>query len=79
MRKNTPQKEVRERTVGYIVAALSLIAGLAWNDAVKGLIEFVFPLKENTLSAKFIYAGTITIAVVALTVYLNKLFTDDNA
>lgn len=68
------KKEVRERTLGYIAAAFSLVAGLAWNDAVKSLIESVFPLKETTLPAKFIYAATVTLFVIIFTVYLTRLF-----
>ena len=78
--KNTAvsiRNEVRERTVGYIAAAFSVVAGLAWNDAVKALIEFIFPLKENTLSAKFVYAVLVTIAAVIFTMYLAKLFQND--
>ena len=29
------REEVRKKTIGYIVAALGLVAGLAWNDAIK--------------------------------------------
>lgn len=44
---------VRERTLAYIAAAFGLIAGLAWNDAVKALIEYLFPLSTNTLLESF--------------------------
>lgn len=72
------KKAVRERTVGYIIAALGLVAGLAWNDAVKSLIESVFPLKQNSLSAKFIYAIVITLVIVIFTAYLAKLFQEQD-
>jgi hypothetical protein len=45
---------------------------LAWNEAIKALIEYLFPLGSNTLVAKFIYAFTITAFVVFLTSYLLK-------
>ncbi len=70
------RRAVRERTIGYIVGAFGLVAGLAWNDAVKALIEFVFPIQENTLSAKFIYAVIVTIITVMFTVYLSRVFRD---
>ncbi|MBI4225078.1 MAG: hypothetical protein HY617_01985 [Candidatus Sungbacteria bacterium] len=73
------RQEVRERTLGYVIAAFGLVAGLAWNDAVKALIEYMFPLKENTISAKIIYAILITLVVVACTMYLNHLFQKDEA
>ncbi len=68
------KKEVRERTLGYVIASFGLIAGLAWNEAIKALIEYLFPLNTNTLLAKFAYAILITIAVVIITVYLVRLF-----
>ena len=71
------RQEVRERTLGYIIAAFGLVAGLAWNDAIKALIEYLFPLQENTLSAKIIYAFLITLVVVICTIYLNRLFKKD--
>jgi len=70
LEKEKLQKDIRERTLGYISAAFGLVAGLAWNDAVKALIEYVFPLSQNTLFAKFTYAVLITVFVVFATSYL---------
>lgn len=67
------RKEVRERTFTYLVAAFSLVASLAWNEAVKSLIDYFLPAGTNTLMAKFIYAVFITVLVVVLTIYLEKI------
>lgn len=76
--KNESEKlrsEARERLLGYIVGAFGLIAGLAWNDAVKALIEYIFPSSgTHTLLAKFVYALIITFIVVVVTVYITRLF-----
>jgi uncharacterized membrane protein len=69
--------EVRNRTITYIVAAFSLVAGLAWNDAIKSLIEYVFPVTKNGVKAKFIYATLITLVVVLATVYLMRMVKKD--
>jgi len=66
--------EIKQRIVGYIVAAFSLVAGLAWNEAVKSLIEYIFPLSSSTLLLKFVYAVFITIVLVFVSIYLVKLF-----
>ena len=66
------KKEVRERTLSYIVAALGLVAGLAWNEAIKSLIEYFFPA-SNGLLAKFIYTIILTLIVVFVTTYLVRL------
>lgn len=55
---------VKNQTAGYIAAALSLVAGLAWNDAIKALIEVLFPLDTSGILIKFVYAIIITIVVV---------------
>ncbi|OHA09403.1 MAG: hypothetical protein A3B37_02465 [Candidatus Sungbacteria bacterium RIFCSPLOWO2_01_FULL_59_16] len=60
------RREVRERTLGYILTALGLVAGLAWNEAITAFIAEVFPLSKNGLAAKIIYAVVITIVVVVV-------------
>lgn len=65
--------EVRNRTVKYILAAFGLVAGLAWNDAIKALIDYLFPQDQNGVKAKMIYAIIITLIVVTLSFYLAKL------
>ena len=67
-------KEVKESVVGYITAAFGLVAGLAWNEAIKSFIEFLFPLSKNALLAKFVYAGILTLIFVLVTMYLVRLF-----
>lgn len=68
------QKEIRKRTVSYILAALAFITGLAWNEFVKALIEYLFPLARDTLWTKFIYAVFLTLVVVLVSVYLARIF-----
>ncbi|GEM_PF-275002 len=65
--------EVTAKIVGYIVAALGLVAGLAWNDAIKALIEAYFPQQENTVKAKFVYALLISLVVVTVSIYVSRL------
>lgn len=66
------RREVRKRTVTYITAALGLVVGLAWNEAIKAVIEYLFPLSQNTMAAKLIYAAVMTIVLVLVTVYIFK-------
>lgn len=69
----TLRKEVKERTIGYILAAFGLVAGLAWNDAIKALIDQFFPKPGNDIAVKFIYAVLVTVFIVIITVYLIRL------
>ena len=72
-RQKEVRKEVRERTLAYVVAALGLVAGLAWNEAINTLIAQYFPLSKDTLIAKFVYAAAITIIVVTVSSTLVRL------
>ncbi|PIQ68440.1 MAG: hypothetical protein COV91_04190 [Candidatus Taylorbacteria bacterium CG11_big_fil_rev_8_21_14_0_20_46_11] len=71
------EQATRERTVGFITAGLGLVAGLAWNDAIRSLIDYLFPLDKNGLTAKFIYAVAITFVVVILSQYLVRWMKKD--
>ena len=67
------EQNVTGKSIGYIGAALGLVAGLAWNDAVTTLINKLFPLSKDTVVMKFVYAIVVTIAVIILVSYLDKL------
>ena len=64
--------EVREKTSGYVLAAFGFVVGLAWNDAVKTFIEYLFPLNKDNVLIKFIYAFIVTFLVVAITIIMTK-------
>jgi len=66
------KSEIWEKTVGYIVAALSLVAGLAWSDTIKGIIEFFFPGGQRGLWLKVIYAVLITLMVIVVSFLLAR-------
>ncbi|MEK7178764.1 MAG: DUF5654 family protein [Patescibacteria group bacterium] len=67
------KKELSDKMMTYITAAFGLVVGLAWNEAIKSLIEFLFPLEKNTLLAKFIYAAVLTIVFVSITTYVTRI------
>lgn len=74
----TVRNEFNKKMVGYVVAAFGLVAGLAWNEAVKSLIEYWFPLEQDTFVAKFTYAIFITLILVIVTIILTRsLIRDD--
>ena len=67
------RQETKAKVIGYIVAAFGLVAALAWNEAIKALIDKIYPLGENSLPAKFFYALIITIVVVIVSTYAVRL------
>lgn len=70
MENKNLRQEIREKISGYLTAAFGLIVGLAWNDAVKALIDSIYPAGDGGLLAKFIYALGLTIVLVVVTIYL---------
>lgn len=70
MLKDELKIQIRKQTAGYLTAALSLVAGLAWNDAVKSFIEILFPLNTSSVLIKFVYAIIITTIVVLISTSL---------
>ncbi len=71
--KTKIEKEIRDRVIAYVAAAFGLVVGLAWNEAVKSLIEYFLPLGGNTIFAKFLYAAILTFIAVIGSVYAIRL------
>lgn len=67
-------KEIPQKTLGYILAGFGFVAGLAWNDAIKSLIDYLYPLPEDVLFSKFLYAFVITVIVVLMGTYALRIF-----
>jgi len=66
------KREFKEKTVTLILGGFGLVAALAWNEAIKTLFETIFP-KKSELIGKFIYAITVTIMVVLVSLRLRKI------
>ncbi len=64
---------VQEKAFSYILAGLGLVAGLAWNEAIKAAIVVWYPIEQDSLVAKFVYAGIVTILVVVASIITLKL------
>lgn len=71
------KKKVRERIFTYVGAGLGFVAGLAWNEAIISLINAIFPSARNTVLAKFLYAGILTLVVVTAAMYIERLMREE--
>jgi len=65
-KKKSLRGDVRQRTMGYILTALGLVAGLAWNDAITAIIKFFFPFEGSGVIIKVVYAVIVTVLIVML-------------
>lgn len=72
------KKEVRKKILSYVTAGFGFVAGLAWNEAVKSLIEYALPQSRGTMLAKFIYALVLTLILVVISFYLAKILEKDS-
>ena len=65
-------RQVISQSVTFISSAFVLIAALAWNEAIKDLINQYFKTGSGLIS-KFIYALIVTLIAIIVTMRLNKL------
>jgi len=68
--KDKIETAFKRRTEGYIVTAFGIVAGLAWNEAVKALMAYLFPIEKDTILAKFLYAIIMTVILVLISLYV---------
>jgi len=66
-------KQFIKQTLTLISAAFSLVAALAWNSAIQGLIQRVYPASTNGVRSQFLYAVVITLFTVLITFYLGMI------
>lgn len=48
----------------YVIAGLSLVAALGWNDAIKAGIKKVYPVPQDQVAIGFFYAIIITFVLI---------------
>ena len=71
------KQAVRQKTSDLILAAFGFVAGLAWNEAIKALIEEVFPQHNNSVWAKLSYALFVTVVLVFVSTYFIRTAAKD--
>lgn len=66
----------KTRTIGFIITGLSLTCGMAWNESIRQMINTYFPLSTDILVMKVAYALVLTLVLVLLAEYLQKIDLD---
>jgi hypothetical protein len=72
---DSARRAIVARMLSYIAAGLGVVAGLAWNDAVKSAIDFLIPAEGTGVIAKVAYAVVITL-VVGLALFAIERYAD---
>ncbi len=66
------QKEVIEKIAALITAAFSLVAALAWNEAIQEIFRLVFG-EQSGVWAMLFYAVIVTIIAVVVTIWIGRV------
>lgn len=69
-------KHIATQTLTLIISSLGLVAALAWNEAIKQYVAlYIQPyfFKGSGVLSLFIYALTITIITILVTLQLNHI------
>lgn len=63
--------QLLEAMSSLIIAAFGLVAALAWNGAIKAMIETVFKAEDDLLGM-VVYALVVTVLAVAMTMLITR-------
>jgi formate/nitrite transporter FocA (FNT family) len=65
------KKEFKKTTLTLILGGFGVVAALAWNEAIKTLLDTLLP-RSSALVGKFVYAIVVTIVTVLISYQLKK-------
>ncbi len=65
--QNPLHREVIAQARTLMTAGFSFVAALAWNEAIQTLLKALLPHSSSTIVGKFVYAISVTIALVVVT------------
>lgn len=71
-KKDNLRLVVLDQTLTLLLGGLSLVAALAWNDAILSLFKRLFP-ETGGLIAKFVYALVVTAIIAAVSMRLRRI------
>jgi hypothetical protein len=73
--KTSVTHNLKNETPYILVGSLILIAGLAWNEAFKTLIDYIAPasLTSRHVWYKIIYAALLTVVIVFVITGIQKI------
>jgi hypothetical protein len=63
--------QLLEAMSSLIVAAFGLVAALAWNEAIKAMINQIFKSEDDTIGL-VVYAVVVTVLAVVMTLLITR-------
>jgi len=66
------KSKIVSESLGMMATAFSLVAALAWNEAIRGLIDEFIP-KGKGVASLFIYASIVTIVAIIIGNRLSRI------
>jgi hypothetical protein len=61
---------LKVKTSHYIIASLSLVTALSWNEAMKQIIKKIYVVPDGVVMGGVIYAFAITLVLIAVVMLL---------
>ncbi|MDQ3018543.1 MAG: DUF5654 family protein [bacterium] len=69
------KRQVLLQSATLVNSAFALVAALAWNEAIKAVIDQFVP-QASAIFSKFLYAFVLTLIVVIISMRLTKIIND---
>lgn len=65
-------KQVLNQVEILSASAFGMMAALAWNDAVRSMMDKYYPIRGEGVSTKVVYASSVTVLAVLASVGIAK-------
>lgn len=74
----TAYGSIRKQLPLIIIGSLSLMASLAWNEAIKSIIDYYYPntINKDNYVRKVVYATILSIVIIIIIFLINKYMAD---
>ncbi len=66
------KKEIFDKMSTLITSAFGLVAALSWNSAIQSIFSTYYQRPGDDIPSQVIYAGTVTLVAVLITVWFTK-------
>ncbi len=70
---NTLSTQIISKSGNYLIGAFGIVTALSWNEAVKKTID-KYIHRTETIPAYYLYATTMTIFTIFVTIGINELY-----
>lgn len=72
----TAYGSIKKQLPIIIMGSLSLMASLAWNEAIKSIIDYYYPntINKDNYMSKVVYAAILSVIIILVIFIITKYF-----